>query len=141
MSPTKDDRRRVSVLIPYRVNGDEVEVFIQKRKPDAKRLPDWFGFFGGGCEGTETPEQTLVREIREELEWTPIGYAHFRQYERPTNVLDAFIASVGDDFTARIRVTEGEYGKWLSITEALRESKLTENDKQVLRDLADYLKS
>ena len=32
-----------------------------------ERLPNYFGFWGGGTENNETPEEALLREIKEEL--------------------------------------------------------------------------
>ena len=56
--------RRISVVIFY----DNGKILLQDRtghKSKCKR----YGFFGGGIERKETPEQALVREIKEELDY------------------------------------------------------------------------
>ncbi|MDO8590268.1 MAG: NUDIX domain-containing protein [bacterium] len=58
--------RNISVLALY--NKDK-EILLQHRDEDAKRLPNYWGFFGGGIEKGETPEAALEREIFEELEY------------------------------------------------------------------------
>jgi mutator protein MutT len=58
--------RNISVLVLY---NDKKEILLQHRSKTAKRLPDYWGFFGGGIEVGETPEQALARELLEELEY------------------------------------------------------------------------
>ncbi len=57
--------RNVSVLALYK----DGKVLLQHRSKDAPRLPDHWGFFGGGIEGQETPEEALRRELSEELSY------------------------------------------------------------------------
>ena len=58
--------RNVSALALY---NDHKEILLQHRSKDAPRLPDYWGFFGGGIEREESPDQALAREIDEELEY------------------------------------------------------------------------
>jgi 8-oxo-dGTP diphosphatase len=57
-------RRDVAVLILYDGDG---RILLQHRTEDAPTFPDYWAFFGGGLEEGETPEQTVEREIIEEL--------------------------------------------------------------------------
>lgn len=56
--------RNISVLILYDSDG---KILLQHRALDARSLPGYWAFFGGGIEESETSEQALVREIHEEL--------------------------------------------------------------------------
>ena len=58
--------RNVAGLILY---NDQNQVLLQHRSEDAPRSPGYWGFFGGGIEEGETPEQALARELVEELEY------------------------------------------------------------------------
>ena len=49
-------KRQCAIFIPYRQTDGDVFVFLQKRSKTAQRIPDYFGFFGGGLDGQETPE-------------------------------------------------------------------------------------
>jgi len=134
-------KRLISILIPYRRDGNRFLVFLQKRSKDAKRLPDFFGFFGGGAENGENPEEALKREIMEEISFVPSGYAYLKEYDFPRSIKSIYYLEVGDQFEKQIEVKEGEYGKYFTENEALSEPRLIEEDKVVLRDLFDKLRA
>ena len=57
--------RKVSTLMLY---DKDSKVLLQHRSKNAKRLPNYWGAFGGGIEEGETPEEALRRELLEEIE-------------------------------------------------------------------------
>lgn len=132
-------KRRVSILIPYKKDND-IFVYLQKRSENAKRIPGYFGFFGGGAEEDESPEEALRREMKEEINFIPEDYVHFKQYEFNESIKYIFILEVDDDFEEKIIVLEGEYGKWFGEKDILQEPKLIEEDKIVLKDFYLSLK-
>lgn len=134
-----EDKRKISILIPYKVVENEILVYLQKRSKDAKRLPDYFGFFGGGAENDENPEQALQREMNEEIGFVPTGYHFFKKYEFEKSTKNIFILEVPSGFEEKITILEGEYGKWFSRQEVLDEVKLIDEDKLVLQELYNFL--
>ena len=138
---TEQPKRLISILIPFRRDGDKFLVFLQKRAKDAKRLPDFFGFFGGGAENGESPEEALKREMMEEITFVPSGYTYFNEYDFPRSIKSIYYLEVGDEFERQIEVREGEYGRYFTEDEALNEPKLIEEDKIVLRDLFSKLRA
>ena len=52
----------------FTLSDAEGRILLQHRTDDAPVLAGMWGFFGGGVEGRETPEEGLRREAGEELE-------------------------------------------------------------------------
>lgn len=134
-----EKKRKVSVLVPYKVKDGLVSVFLQKRAKDAPRAPGLFGFFGGGAENAETPEETVIREIKEELSFIPSGLRLFSTYELSEIILSLFVVLVDDDFEERIRITEGDYGRWFSKDDFIREKESITGHLVILDELYEKL--
>ena len=136
----KSSKRRVATLIPYFVKNGKVVVFLQRRTKDVKYRPDQFGFFGGGIEAGETPEQTLIREIGEELSVQPKNYEFLGQYESDAGIRDVFIMEVDEDFKDTVRVNEGQYGRYFTEDEVANEQRLTDFHRKMLGDLYNIVR-
>ncbi len=136
-----ENKRKTSLLAPYRIEGKNVLIYLQKRSKDAKRLPGYFGFFGGVIEDNESPEQALRREMQEELSIIPYGYTYFKKFDFNRGVKNIFILKASDDFEKQITILEGEYGRWFSEQEIINEPKLIDEDKFVLKELCRFLLS
>lgn len=130
-------RRIVSVLIPYQLKKKELFVFLQKRSEDMERLPGYFGFWGGGLEKDETPEEGLRREIKEELEidLDQRSVLFLNRYEFLGSIKHVYLLEAPEGWESKIVVHEGDYGKWFGIEEALLLDKLIFEDKVVLNDV------
>ncbi len=59
--------RRSSVLIPIFETDRDLELLFCKRAMTLKRQPGDICFPGGGMEGNETPLETALREVNEEI--------------------------------------------------------------------------
>ena len=130
-------KRLVSILLPIRIESGGISVFLQKRSADMKVLPNHFGFWGGGCEQGETPEQGLIRETREELgiELDIKTVELFNHYEFLGSIKNIFTLIAGDDWEKDHNIGEGDYGQWFQIEEALSRNDIIFEDKVVLNDL------
>ena len=134
------DYRRTACFIPYRKNDTgNLAVFLQKRSKDAVRLPGFFGFFGGGIEHGETPEEALEREVHEELNYATDNVIYIGVYRE--NSLHAYCHAVPQNFEEQITVLEGDYGTWFTKNEYLSEPKLIELDKIILADVFQKLEN
>lgn len=127
-------KRHISILIPYLTKDGEVVVFLQKRSEDARALPGYFGFWGGGLEEGESFEEGLEREIREELGIDVTDYVRFGRYEFYGSIKEIFVAEVDDNFERRIVISEGDYGKFFSEDDVINEPKILDEDRVVLRN-------
>ena len=132
-----ENKRKNSILTPYKIKNGEVFVYLQKRSKDAKRLPDYFGFWGGGIEGDETPEQALLREVKEEmgidlnLELAQL----LNRYEFFGSIKYAYLFEPPENWENYITVKEGEYGRWFILEEALSMPNIIFEDKVILNDI------
>lgn len=117
MEPIMKEKRETSSFIPYKRVGNEFVFFLQKRDMNAKRAPGVFGMFGGGLDENETPEEALLREVQEELAYSPEEPRYFSRYENANTIFNVFIEEVNDDFESQIKIGEGEYGKFLTLSE------------------------
>ncbi len=104
------NKRKVSVLVPYKISNGLVCLFMQKRAKSQEKWPGMFGFFGGGIQEAETPEEDLLRESKEELDFIPIGFYLFKKYNLSATIyfsaaeLYLFALPVTDDFERKITV-------------------------------------
>lgn len=130
-------KRIVSIFLPIKKTDQGLFVFLQKRSADMERLPNFFSFWGGGVDSSETPEQGLVREVREELGVT-LDLATtqlFSCYEFFRSIKYVFIFFPAEGWEKDIVVGEGEYGQWFSVDEAFERRDIIFQDKVVLNDL------
>ena len=58
-------------------------ILLGKRAANRKNRPNVWDILGGHCEAGETLEQTLVRELEEEVGITPIEYRHITTLTEP----------------------------------------------------------
>jgi 8-oxo-dGTP pyrophosphatase MutT (NUDIX family) len=130
-------KRKISILLPLKKQGESLEIFFQKRSADAPTLPGYFGFWGGGAEGDETAEQALGREMREELGFDVAGknIQFFNHYEFLRSVKDVYLFWPDGSWEGSLVIGEGDYGRWFSLEEALKSDKIILEDKVVLNDL------
>lgn len=135
-----ENKRKVSVLAPYKKENGEVYIFLQKRADDAPREPGKFGFFGGGVEENETIEEALLREVKEELNIILKEYSHFGTYYLPKTIVEVFITEVGDNFENEITILEGDYGKWFDENDFEKEREIITGDLRILEELYAKIK-
>ncbi|MEK7097246.1 MAG: NUDIX domain-containing protein [Patescibacteria group bacterium] len=134
-------KRKISIFLPIKYNEDELMVYLQKRSADMEKLPNYFGFWGGGAEGDETAEEALIREIKEEMSFDiNINQVElFNIYEFIRSTKSIFVFKPEDGWENKIVIGEGDYGRWLTASEALRLDSMILEDKVVINDLERIL--
>lgn len=130
-------KRDVSILILIDKNK---HILLQHRDDKAKRFALQWGFFGGGMKEGENPEQTLYREIKEELAYTPQSPKLIWQQEYTIPELDesgteyVFIEQYDG---SPLQLSEGGDLRWCTLSEA-QELPINAVDRLVLAFLVEY---
>lgn len=130
-------KRKNSLLLPIKYEGEELCVYFQKRSPEDEKFPGHFGFWGGGAEGEETPEEALIREVREELgiDLNINRVKLFNSYEFLKGFKFMYLFEPEEGWEKDIVIGEGDYGKWFTTTEAIESNCISLEDKVVMNDL------
>jgi len=70
--------KEIAAIIFENIKG-ELLFYLRDNKPGIP-FPDHWDLFGGHVEEGETPEEALVREVKEELNYDLKDYSFFRKY-------------------------------------------------------------
>lgn len=128
--------RRVALFV---LKDEDGRVLLQHRDKTAPRLPDYWAFFGGEIEENETPEDAVIREAKEELGIEFKNLEFFKRYEfQQEDGLHekfVFIASLSVSFKELRRQQEEGQNLGLFSFEELKNLKISDYDRVILRDL------
>ncbi len=129
------EKRHNSMLIPYYFKENNLYVFLQRRSDDAPRNPNILGGFGGGLEGDENNEDALIREMNEELEYTPKNYSLLGTFETDHSISNYYIEEVDENFENNVVVHEGKRGEWHEAIKVTERDDISPNTKRVVNSI------
>ena len=95
------------------------KLLLQDREGVSKIGEKW-GFFGGGVEPGETPDEAVVREIKEELDFDLTGHTFFKHltFTGDDRVVDGHYYLKQIDNLSQFTQQEGEDMKLFTLSEA-----------------------
>jgi 8-oxo-dGTP pyrophosphatase MutT (NUDIX family) len=115
------------------------EVLLQHRDMKAAVNPGKWGFFGGSSEGQETPEQTSLRELKEELsvdfqtdQLKPLRTYFNEKFQRYSHI---FVIET-ELQKSEMKLEEGEDFDWIPLDKVL-EYDTSENTRKSLEVLIE----
>ena len=88
------------------IRGDKI--LLGQRSPTRAFYPDVWDVFGGHIEPEEQPEQTLIRELQEELDITP---TRWRELETISETISERDGMLSHDLVARFYLVTDWAGK------------------------------
>ncbi len=123
----------------------EGKILLQHRDRDAEILANHWGFFGGRVEGKETADETVKRELYEELNI-------FLKNPKLIYIQDLLSQTFKDavykgfkyifleqwDESQELTLKDGQGMEWLNINDA-KKKKISTHDRLVLDQIASYL--
>ncbi len=102
------------------------KILLGKRSPREKFYPNVWDSIGGHCIGDENPEQTLIRELKEEIGIVPIVYKQITILDEPEPRIHGyykyhiFLVTSWKGTPANISEEHSEL-KWFTIEEAKKQ--------------------
>ena len=130
-------RRDASLLILY---NKDLKILLQHRSSDAKIMPDYWAFFGGGIEKNEAPLDALYREIYEEINYIPKSPKLILKRDFKEDILKGTLYIYIDFFNEdkELILREGKGFGWFNKDE-INNLKITERDKDIINFVFKYL--
>jgi 8-oxo-dGTP diphosphatase len=101
------------------------QILLAKRSEDRAFYPGVWDVIGGHCEGDETPAETLVRELEEEIGVKPSALEEITVLDEPRPAehgearYHMFIVTAWGGGEPRLRDAEHSEVRWLDLGEAL----------------------
>jgi 8-oxo-dGTP pyrophosphatase MutT (NUDIX family) len=132
--------RQTTLFIPYYIKDNKLFVMLQLRSKDMERIPGYLSFFGGGLDEGETPEQGLLREVKEELDYDlKIDQVQlFLKYEFYNSINYAYLFKTESEWTPP-QVLEGEAAVWMNSEAVFDKPNVLFKDKTLINDLERFL--
>jgi RimJ/RimL family protein N-acetyltransferase/8-oxo-dGTP pyrophosphatase MutT (NUDIX family) len=100
------------------IRDEHHRVYLQRRTPDRRLLPGIWDIVGGHLEPSETPEQTLAREVEEETGWKvrdilwKVADWEWEWQGRVRREIDYLITVDGDLGRPRLEVGKHDASAW-----------------------------
>jgi 8-oxo-dGTP diphosphatase len=127
--------KNLAIIILY---DKDKKILLQHRTEDAKNLPGYWAFFGGGIEAGETPEKAVRRETLEELNYTLQNPRLILKqdflWKNETNEKHIFMEEY--DPSKKLTLCEGQNLGWFHLSE-IDGLKIIDHDIEVLKYIKD----
>ena len=95
-------------------------------------VPNKWSFVGGALEEGETPEEAIIRETKEEIDYDVKDISLFKEYDDPGIKIYVFVGII-DKEISKLTLTEGDDMNFFIVKDALKMD-ISENTKRYVGD-------
>jgi 8-oxo-dGTP diphosphatase len=131
-------KRNVALIVFY---DSSRRILLQDRRGISKVGEEW-GFFGGEIKEGETPEEAVVRETKEELDFDLKEFKYAGDYSYEIDDLfvycKVFVAPLRDNLS-KFKQLEGKWMRFFSLDEAEKLRMVSDADTEMVKRLKDIL--
>lgn len=115
------------------IDNGKGEILLQLRDNNPKiNYPNSWGTWGGAVEKDETPEQAIVRELKEELDYDLKDFVYFGSFPYKNKIdIHTFIKIDNNITIDKLNVREGQKAEFIHITK-MKDLKFSYNCKEIL---------
>jgi mutator protein MutT len=115
------------------------KILLGKRAKHRASYPNVWDMIGGHCENAETPKQTLIRELQEEIGVTPIQFEHISTLFDSNNdhTYHVFVVTDWKGEPACLQPEEHSMIGWFRINESLKLELALPIYRELFRSLED----
>jgi len=131
-------RNGVALIILYDRNK---RLLLQHRTQDARIMPDYWAFFGGGIKDGETPEEAVRREAFEELNYRAKAPELVCEQDYKIGKIKGYMYVFIEEFCdnkSDLRLQEGQGWGWFKYTE-IAPLKMIEHDREVVMFVGRFI--
>ncbi|MGV8172097.1 MAG: NUDIX domain-containing protein [Candidatus Woesearchaeota archaeon] len=122
--------RNIAAIILY---DAKKKILLQHRDENIEHLPGYWAFFGGGIDLGETPEQAIIRETKEELDYDLKNpkLILVQKFEDKDYGGSKYVFMEENDTTKKLIQHEGQGMRWIRLQDA-DNLKIVHHDLKVL---------
>ena len=95
-------------------------------------IPNKWSFVGGALDEGETPEEGIIRETKEEIDFDVKDITLFKEYDDPGIKRYIFVATI-DKEISELTLTEGDDMNFFTVEDALKMN-ISENTKRYIEE-------
>ncbi len=125
-----------SAIILYNKKG---QILLQLRSAYKKRFANHWGLFGGHIDKGETPEETLIREIKEELGYEVRGATKFKVSPPEDDPLHIYYELYDESQALFPDISECQEARWCTPDEIKTMDPFIKTDKEDLLEFCDFI--
>ena len=125
--------RNVALIVLF--NEDD-KILLQHRTDDAHAFPGHWGFFGGGVQNGETPEEAIKRETFEELNYILKSPTLILTYDYKTDTHVGKKYYFSEKFTDKssLKLQEGQDMRWVTFAQS-KGLKINDWNRRILKQI------